>query len=167
MIGASSAASREGSQEVCSLRVGGMLFAVPIARVLEILGRPLLQPVPLAPEFFGGLVHYRGEVLAAISLRRLLGMDSAPSLEDVLVFEFAQGPFGLLVDSVGEVLSVSTAEHEPNPSTLDNRAQAVFAGAWKLADRLLITLDPDRLDPVRLASALAESQKRSHARHAG
>lgn len=167
MIGASSAASREAAQEVCSLRVGGMLFGVPIVRVLEILGRPLLQPVPLAPEFVGGLVHYRGEVLAAISLRRLLGMDPAPSADDVLVFESPHGPFGLLVDSVGEVLSVSSAEHEPNPSTLDSRGQALFAGAWKLADRLLITLDPDRLDPLRLAAALADVQKSSPAHPAG
>ncbi len=140
--------------EVCSVRVEATLFGVPIAHVLEILGKPALQPVPLAPYFIGGLVHYRGEVLAAVSLRRLLGLDPAPKPEDVLVFESPDGPFGLLVDSVGEVLLVSAADHEPNPSTLENRRQTLFAGAWKLKDQLLVTLDPARLDPMRLLQSL-------------
>ncbi|HTX41963.1 MAG TPA: chemotaxis protein CheW [Acidobacteriaceae bacterium] len=142
------------TDEVCSVRVEGTLFGIPIAHVLEILGKPALQPVPLAPYFIGGLVHYRGEVLAAVSLRRLLGLDPAPKPEDVLVFESADGPFGLLVDSVGEVLHVSAADHEPNPSTLENRRQTLFAGAWKLKDQLLVTLDPARLDPMRLLQSL-------------
>jgi len=142
------------TDEVCSVRIEGTLFGVPIAHVLEILGKPALQPVPLAPYFIGGLVHYRGEVLAAVSLRRLLSLDPAPKPEDVLVFESADGPFGLLVDSVGEVLHVSAADHEPNPSTLENRRQTLFAGAWKLKDRLLVTLDPARLDPMRLLQSL-------------
>lgn len=141
------------SREVCSVRVGHMLIGIPIGHVLEILGKPASQPVPLAPFFIGGLVHYRGEVLAAVSLRRLLGMESAPAPEDVLVFETTGGLFGLFVDSVGEVLRVSSSDHEPNPPTLEGRSQTLFSGAWKLRDGLLISLEPDRLDPMRLAAA--------------
>jgi purine-binding chemotaxis protein CheW len=92
-------------------------------------------------------------VLTAVSLRRLLGMEPAKTPEDVLVFENPDGLFGLFVDSVGEVLHVSQAEHEPNPATLEPRRQQLFAGAWKLKDRLLVSLEPERLDPMRLASA--------------
>ncbi|HEX4038047.1 MAG TPA: chemotaxis protein CheW [Acidobacteriaceae bacterium] len=141
------------AQEVCSVRVGDTLYGVPIAHVLEILGKPATQPVPLAPYFVGGLVHYRGEVLTAVSLRRLLAMDPPKAPEDVLVFESSEGLFGLFVDSVGEVLRVSAAAHEPNPATLEARRQALFNGAWKLKDRLLVTLDPERLEPMRLAGA--------------
>lgn len=140
-------------QEVCSVQVGETLYGVPIAHVLEILGKPATQPVPLAPWFVGGLVHYRGEVLTAVSLRRLLGMDPAQAPEDVLVFESGEGLFGLLVDAVGEVLQVSASEHEPNPATLEGRRQALFDGAWKLKDGLLVTLDPDRLQPMHLTGA--------------
>lgn len=143
------------TSQVCSVRVGETLYGVPIAHVLEILGKPATQPVPLAPWFVGGLVHYRGEVLTAVSLRRLLGMEAAPAREDVLVFESPNGPFGLFVDTVGEVLNVSADAHEPNPPTLESRRQALFAGAWKCRDRLLVTLEPERLEPMRLAGALA------------
>jgi purine-binding chemotaxis protein CheW len=139
--------------EVCSVRVGDTLYGVPIAHVLEILGKPATQPVPLAPYFVGGLVHYRGEVLTAVSLRRLLGMDPASAAEDVLVFETPGGLFGLFVDSVGEVLHLSAGDHEPNPPTLESRRQALFDGAWKLRDHLIVRLEPERLDPMHLAGA--------------
>ena len=90
-----------------------------------------------------------------LSSGRLLGMEAAATAEDVLVFEAPEGPFGLFVDAVGAVLHVSAAEHEPNPATLDSRRQVLFAGAWKLKDRLLVTLEPERLDPMRLAAAFA------------
>lgn len=143
------------TKEVCSVRVGDTLFGVPIEHVLEILDKPSTQPVPLAPPFVGGLVHYRGEVLTSVSLRKLLGMGPAPAPEHVLVLEAPDGPFGLFVDSVSEVFHVTDAEHEQNPPTLESRRQALFAGEWKLKDRLLVRLDPERLDPIRLGRTLA------------
>ena len=136
--------------EMCSVRVGQTMFGVPITHILEIVGSARPQPVPLAPEFVGGLVHYRGDVLTTVSLRQLLGLPAQEGKQDILVLESAGGCFGLLVDSVGEVLTVSSADHEPNPSVLDQRRRALFAGAYKLKDGLLVLLDPERLDPMRL-----------------
>ena len=141
--------------EMCSVRVGQTLFGVSISHILEIVGSARPQPVPLAPGFVGGLVHYRGDVLTTVSLRHLLGMPPREGKQDILVLESAGGCFGLLVDSVCEVLTVSSADYEPNPSTLDERRRALFAGAYKLEDRLLVMLDPERLDPMRLSAALA------------
>jgi purine-binding chemotaxis protein CheW len=141
--------------EMCSVRLGQTLFGVPISHILEIVGSARPQPVPLAPSFVGGLVHYRGDVLTTVSLRQLLGMPQREGPQDILVLESKGGCFGLLVDSVGEVLTVSSADYEPNPSILDERRRALFAGAYKLEDRLLVMLDPERLDPMRLSAAQA------------
>lgn len=139
--------------EMCSVRLGSTLFGVPITHILEIVGKAQPQPVPLAPSYVGGLVHYRGDVLTTVSLRRLLDMPPRDGPQDILVLECGGGCFGLLVDSVGEVLTVSSADHEPNPSILDERRRALFAGAYKLKDSLLVMLDPERFDPLRLAQA--------------
>ena len=141
--------------EMCSVRLGQTLFGVPIKHILEIVGSARPQPVPLAPDFVGGLVHYRGDVLTTVSLRQLLGLPPRDGPQDILVLESSGGCFGLLVDSVGEVLTVSSAEHEPNPSTLGERRRGLFAGAYKLKDGLLVMLDPERLDPMRLAGVHA------------
>jgi purine-binding chemotaxis protein CheW len=138
--------------EMCSVRLGQTLFGVPITHILEIVGGVKPQPVPLAPVFVGGLFHYRGDVLTTVSLRQLLGMPANDGSQDILVLESSGGCFGLLVDSVGEVLTVSSADHEPNPSILDERRRALFAGAYKLKESLLIMLDPERLDPIRLGA---------------
>jgi len=136
--------------EMCSVRLGTTLFGVPIHHILEIVGGARPQPVPLSPNYVGGLVHYRGDVLTTVSLRHLLDMPPREGPQDILVLESAGGCFGLLVDSVGEVLTVSSADHEPNPSILDERRRLLFAGAYKLKDSLLVMLDPERLDPIRL-----------------
>jgi purine-binding chemotaxis protein CheW len=145
--------------EVCSVRLGNALFGVPIEHILEIVGKARPRPVPLAPGFVGGLVHYRGDVLTTVSMRSLLGLPPRDEAQDVLVLESEGGCFGLLVDSVGEVLTVSSVDYEPNPSTLDEPRRALLAGAYKLKDSLLVMLDPERLDPVRLDPARPNSAR--------
>jgi len=142
--------------ELCSVRVGNTLYGVPIAHILEIVGSSRPHPVPLAPAYVGGLVHYRGDVLTTVSLRQLLGSEPKAGAQAILVLESAaQSCFGLLVDSVSEVLTVSSADYEPNPSTLDERRRSLFAGAYKLKEGLLVMLDPERLDPMRLSAQSA------------
>jgi purine-binding chemotaxis protein CheW len=95
--------------EVCSVRIAKTQFGVPITHILEIVGGARPQPVPLAPAFVGGLVHYRGDVLTTVSLRQLLAQPPKDGVQDILVLESKGECFGLLVDSVGEVLTVSGA----------------------------------------------------------
>jgi len=156
----------EALVEVCSVRVGTTLFGIPIQHILEIVGSARPQPIPLAPGFVGGLIHYRGDVLTTVSLRQLLDMPPKEGRQDLLVLENVGGIFGLLVDSVSEVLTVSSADHEPNPSILDERRRALFAGTYKLKDSLLVMLDPERLDPARLDPARLDTARPSAAQAA-
>jgi purine-binding chemotaxis protein CheW len=149
------AATATALLEVCTVRLGAAIFGVPITHILEIVGAARPQPVPLAPVFVGGLVHYRGDVLTTVSLRQLLGLPPKEGRQDLLVLESSGGISGLLVDSVCEVLMVSSADYEPNPSILNERRRALFAGAYKLKASLLVMLDPEQLDPMRLSAAQA------------
>ena len=141
--------------EVCTVFLGTSMYGLTINNILEIVGSAKLQPVPLAPIFVGGLVHYRGDVLTTVSLRQLLDLPPKEGKQDLLVIENASGIFGLLVDSVSEVMAVSSVDYEPNPSILDERRSALFAGAYKLKDSLLVMLNPEQLDPMRLSAARA------------
>jgi purine-binding chemotaxis protein CheW len=141
--------------EMCSVHVGDTLFGIPITHILEIVGGTETQTVPLAPDFVGGLFHYRGDVLTTVSLRSLLGMPRHENPQDILVLENDGGCFGLLVDAIGEVLTVSSINYEPNPSTLDERRSQFIAGAYKLNEGLLVMLDPESLDPMRLGATAA------------
>ncbi len=131
-----------------------MLYGLPITHILEIVGSAHPQPVPLAPSYVGGLVHYRGDVLTTVSLRQLLALPPKDGAQDILVLESKGGCFGLLVDSVCEVLTVSASEYEPNPSILNGHRRDLLAGAYKLKDHLLVMLDPERLDPFGLTGGI-------------
>lgn len=137
--------------EFCSVRLERGLFGIPIAHILEIVGGVRPQPVPRAPQFVGGLVHYRGDVLTTVSLRQLLDLPPRGGAEDMLVVESTSACYGLLVDSVGEVLTVSSEDFEANPSTIHERRRMLFTGAYKLKHGLMVVLDPEQLDPLRLA----------------
>ncbi len=155
MAAAHSSSRKDATAElaqICSVRVGGVLYGIPIRHILEIVGGARTRAVPLAPSFVGGLMHYRGDVLTTVSLRRLLDLPPQ-SAQDLLVVESPEGSFGLLVDSVVEVLTASSSDFEPNPPTVQHARQSLFAGAYKLRDGLMIMLDPDHLQPMRLAAA--------------
>ncbi len=53
--------------------------------------------------------------------------------------------YGLLIDSVGEVLKLDEAGREPNPVNLDERLAAVSAGIYRLEGKLLVVVDVDRV----------------------
>ena len=66
-------------------------------------------------------------------------------------FEGADGYFGLLVDEVGKSATVLPTDFEGNPQLSMTAARRCLPGTYKLSNALLVMLDPERLDPVRLA----------------
>ena len=53
--------------------------------------------------------------------------------------------YSLIVDAVGEVLSLSTDDFERNPATLDARWREVSTGIYRLNNQLMVVLDVSRL----------------------
>jgi purine-binding chemotaxis protein CheW len=138
---------------LCSIHSAGAVFGIDTRKIREVFDRRHIRKVPLAPFYIGGLIPYRGEVLATISLRALLGKVPGPEEASVLVLEDPSGQerFGLAVDSVEGVRNVARCTLESNPSTLNNRTEMVFAGTYQTELGLIIHLDPCRLLPSRLA----------------
>jgi len=138
---------------LCSLMAGGRLFGIDTRTIREVLGKGRLNRVPLAPAYIGGVIAYRGEVVTAVSLRALLGDAPLDGQSCVLVLDGdeAEERFGLMVDSVGGVVMVNRKSVAANPPTLDDTSRALFSGAFRTDDGLLVQLDPERLRPSRLA----------------
>jgi len=59
--------------------------------------------------------------------------------------------FGLVVDAVGGVVTVSQRMLEGNPCTLEARGKWLFDGAYKMESGLMVRLDPQKLCPSRLS----------------
>jgi purine-binding chemotaxis protein CheW len=140
---------------LCVLRTGAKLFGIDTRLIREVLGKTKPQRVPLAPAFLAGVVPYRGEVLTTVSFRALLGLEEEAGASCVLVLDDTEieERFGLRVDGMDGVVTVSGRTLEMNPSTLDARSKALFAGVYKLPMGLVIQLDPRQLRPSRLCES--------------
>ena len=138
---------------LCSLYAGSEMFGIDTRKIREVLGERDLQRVPMSPAFIAGIVPYRGEVLTTVNLRALLGIEANSEKYCVLVMEDDEAVerFGLVVDAVGGVVTVSRRMLEENPCTLEARAKWLFDGAYKMESGLMVRLDPQRLCPSRLS----------------
>jgi purine-binding chemotaxis protein CheW len=138
---------------LCSLYAGSGIFGIDTRKIREVLGDRDLQRVPMSPPFIAGVVPYRGEVLTTVNLRALLGLDAQSGGCCVLVMDDdeAMERFGLVVDAVGGVVTVSSQALEENPSTLEARGRWLFGGAYKMETGLMVRLDPQKLCPARLS----------------
>ncbi|MDQ2833802.1 MAG: chemotaxis protein CheW [Acidobacteriota bacterium] len=144
---------KDDALSMCSLFAGSESFGIDTRKIREVLGHRELQRVPMSPPFIAGVVQYRGEVLTTVNLRALLGMEEQSKTCCVLVMEDdgCAERFGLVVDAVGGVVTVSRRGLEPNPCTLEAKGKWLFDGAYKMETGLMVQLDPQKLRPTRLA----------------
>ena len=133
-------------RQLCSFRLDGQLFGVPVDLVQEVLRRQEITPVPLASRGLAGLVNLRGHVVSVIDLRTRIGLPRRPaeSAGIHVIVRTADGPVGLLVDEIGEVIDLDEDTFEVPPETLQGDARVFIGGAYKLKGRLLLALDLER-----------------------
>ena len=134
-------------KEYVTAMIGGQLFGLPILRVQDVFVPERLTRVPLAPPEVAGVLNLRGRIVTLIDMRSLLGLERRQGREQPMAIgvERAGESYGLLVDSVGEVLKLGDAAREPNPVNLDPRLARVSAGIHRLEGQLLIVVDVDRV----------------------
>lgn len=134
------------ADQLATFVVDGSLYGVDVMRVQESLRHQPLTPVPHASAASAGLVNLRGQVVLAIDLRVSLGLAAAPEGHEpmMVVVQVHGEPVSLLVDQVGDVVEVDPESFEAPPSTLAPELREFVTGAYKLSDRLLLTLDIER-----------------------
>lgn len=137
-----------------TVRLGGQLLGIDVQRVHDVLKLGVLTRVPRAPAIVAGVMNLRGRIVTAVDARRCLGLPDreggAPAM--CLVVEQEGQPYALIVDSVGDVVTVTAERHEASPATLSPTWRAVSEGVFRL-DELMIVLDVGRLLAGGLAMA--------------
>lgn len=104
-----------------TFRLGPEEYGFEIKKVREIIGMIDITRLPRTPGFVKGVVNLRGKVIPVVDLRLKFSMDERPYDERtcIIVVEAHDGneviPMGVIVDSVTEVLNVSSEDLEPVP----------------------------------------------------
>jgi purine-binding chemotaxis protein CheW len=141
------AAGADVANDFVTMMVADQLFGIPVLTVQDVLGPQRVTRVPLAPPEVAGALNLRGRIVTAIDVRRRLGLPKReggkPGMN--VVVDFKGELYALMVDNVGEVLSLSADTYERNPNTLDPRWREVSGGIYRLKGKLLVLLEVSRL----------------------
>jgi purine-binding chemotaxis protein CheW len=135
------------SDDFVTMTLGGQLFGIPVLQVQDVLAPQKITRIPLAPPEVAGSLNLRGRIVTTIDVRTRLNL---PPLEDKrkgmsIVVEHAGELYSLMVDQVGEVMSLPNSDYEHSPPTLDPRWREVSTGIYRLNEKLLVVLDVARL----------------------
>jgi purine-binding chemotaxis protein CheW len=151
------AAAAGENQEFVTVMIAGQLFGIPVLTVQDVLGPQRITRIPLAQPEVAGALNLRGRIVTAIDVRRRLNLPPRPpELKGMsVVVEHRGEPYSLMIDSVGEVMSLPNDSFERNPPTLNPRWRDVSNGIYRLDGRLLVVLDVERLLQFSGAAAAA------------
>jgi purine-binding chemotaxis protein CheW len=145
----------EGSRDYVTMTVADQLFGIPVLAVQDVLGPQRITRIPLSPPEVAGALNLRGRIVTAIDVRRRLGLAARagdnPGMS--VVVDHKGELYSLIVDAVGEVMSLPSDSYERNPSTLDPRWREVSGGIYRLKGKLLVVLEVPTLLDMRRAEA--------------
>ena len=135
------------SIQYVTVMIGGQLFGLPIERVHEVFMPESITRVPLSNPQIAGVLNLRGRIVTSIDMRRRLHLPERTDGGHAMAvgIEHKGESYGLLIDNVGEVLTLATSGREPNPVNLDMRWGLVSGGVHRLNGQLMVILDVDRV----------------------
>ncbi len=129
-------------RDYVTMSIADQMFGIPVLTVQDVLGTQAITRVPLAPPEVAGSLNLRGRIVTAIDVRPRLGMAKREAGKNPMsvVVEHDGELYSLLVDSVGEVLSLDTKDYQRNPPTLNPRLREFSDGIYRLNGSLLVVL---------------------------
>lgn len=160
--GVAHAAERAG--KYLSFQLGKEEYGIQVLKVREIVKIQHITEVPDTPPEVRGVINLRGKVIPVIDLRLKFGL---PEVEYgqrtcIIVVELqgsSQGPMGIIVDEVSEVLNLQSSDIQDTPDFGRGVEMPYLLGMARVKDKVKILLDIDQVlaasDLRALSAALA------------
>ncbi len=156
---------RDNTEQFVTFYFGQHYFGLPIDDVIEINKALDITPVPLAPAYVAGVVNLRGQILTAVHLAQKVGMrvnrpasidsdakdgDDQDRISEQkfnnVIMGSREEPVSLLVERIGDVMSVPRNNIEPPPAIIEGVDAKYVSKVCKLKGKLLIILDPKAME---------------------
>jgi len=130
---------------VLAFYLGAQRYALPIERVREIQQIVAFSQMPSASSGVVGMVNLRGNVVPAVDMRRLVGLEPAEyTLETpMIITDVRNEKLALLVDEVQDVFELAPGCLQESPAL--HSLSASMIGVARMEDGLIYVLDVDEL----------------------
>jgi purine-binding chemotaxis protein CheW len=135
------------SGQLCGFKVGSGFYAISVLEVQEVIKPQLVTKVPSSPIYIQGLINLRGQIVTAISLKSLFGLENSNERsEDYMniIVRAGESLYALVVDEILDVIDVDEKTFEPTPDTIDEKVRVLISGVYKLDTNLLMLLDLEK-----------------------
>jgi purine-binding chemotaxis protein CheW len=133
--------------------IDDQMFGLPLLAVQEVLERPAVTPIQLAPPEVAGAINLRGRIITAIDVRKRLyrqPRDAAGRAVGIVV-EHDDEIFNLLFDAVGDVMTLGADRRQDNPPTFDPVWCTCSDGIYRLDARLMVIVNIPALLEIEAA----------------
>ncbi len=162
-----------GNRLFVTFHMGEQHYGVDIRSVREVNSEFRITDIPHSPKEVVGYVNLRGQIHLIIDLRPLLSLPESmvPLLQrKLIIFKEKIGePFGIIVDDVGDVITISEERIEDfnlQDSKLDipdrTYEQDIMNGICKLDQSLMVTIDAESI--LRIITARMENYESTNRR---
>ena len=148
---------------IVGFQVGRETSGVPITSLHEIVRVPEITAVPDAPDYLEGVINLRGKIVSVMDLRKRFGEKQATVKKHnrILVVEHSGRLAGLIVDSASEVLKIPSDAVEAPPAVFQDGGLNCVTGLGKVAGRLVVLLDMNKLLAPASLQLKAESAEKN------
>lgn len=137
----------KSSKGYISIFIEKQMFGICIDDVHDVFIPPSITKVPLSMPEVAGVLNLRGHIVTTINMRYILGL---PPKQDGGV-EMAVGvmingvSYGLIIDNVGDVMTINKTDIESNPSNMSSKWNGICEGVFRLEDNIMVILDMNEI----------------------
>ena len=127
------------------------VFAFDISKVREVLEFTEVTKVPQTPDMMKGVINLRGSVVPVVDMRVKFNMGEIEKTVNTVIIiieielDGTSTMIGALVDSVQEVIDLSSEQIEPPPKIGTKLNTDFIKGMGKQNDQFLIILDIEKV----------------------
>lgn len=124
--------------------IGNEQYGLDISYVDNIVRMCKITRVPKAPVHYIGVINLRGEIVPLMSLRRKMNLedDVFTDITRIIILKTEeQGPVGIVVDEVKEVIALAEDEIDRNTQNSQSDKTQYINGIGKNGDELISILE--------------------------
>jgi purine-binding chemotaxis protein CheW len=134
-------------KQMVLFKLGSETYGLDISTVHEIIRMQPITKVPKTPLYLEGIINLRGKTIPVIDIGKRFGMPKFERDKNnrIVVVSIKDTMMGIIVDSVTEVLSITAGSIEPVSDIVSTTSSDFLGGIAKLADKMVIILELDKL----------------------
>lgn len=146
-----SAYETEAQNTYLSFAIGEEHFAVNVERVLEVLQKQNITFVPNSPDYFKGVINFRGEIIPVVDTRVKLNLpsDTLDEKHVVIVIELSTDSekvvTGAIANKVIDVINIAPGDIMPVPKMSKELRTEFFSGIVRRNERFILIVNFDKL----------------------